>query len=236
MKISVLVPSRERVKNGKFPRLINSILQTVSNPNLVNVWVYVDEDDPEVEEYKKFSSDIVNILVGPAKSVSQSWNDLCFKSDAEILMMGNDDQVYITEGWDCVIEEAAAKYKDDIYCMWVNDNYKKEKQCCFPIVSRKWVEILGYFTPGVFNFGYNDTWIFDLGKKLNRLQYIDDVVVEHRHFTKHSGEADNTTQRNRTGPKGNLYAVDQKIWEQTEYKREEDYKKLKKCLDENRNI
>ena len=65
----------------------------------------------------------------------------------------------------------------------MNDKINGEKHCAFPIVSKEWYKCLGRFTPGCFNFGYNDTWIFEVGKMLDRCHFIPSVVVEHLHFS-----------------------------------------------------
>ena len=69
--------------------------------------------------------------------------------------------------------------------------------------------------PGIFNFGYNDTWTFDIAKRIGRTHFIPHVVNEHLHFTTGKSGADETTQRNRTTERGNLYELDKVIFEQS---------------------
>ena len=102
----------------------------------------------------------------------------------DILIMGNDDQEYQTQYWDTTLEGEVNKYPDDIYCAWFEDKINGPKHCAFPIISRKWYDTVGYFAPGVFNFGYNDTWVYDIAKRVGRTHFIPDVVVEHKHFSK----------------------------------------------------
>ena len=54
-KISLLLPTRERSK--KFLRLINSINETCLNKYRIEILLLLDEDDNELNEYKKISSD-----------------------------------------------------------------------------------------------------------------------------------------------------------------------------------
>ena len=115
------------------------------------------------------------------------------------------DLIYRTRGWDTNVEEESKKFPDDIYCMWMEDLINGEKHCAFPIVSKKWYTTLGYFTPGVFNFGYNDTWVFDVAKKVGRTHFIPNAVNEHMHFTTGKSGMDDTYNRNRTQERGNLY-------------------------------
>lgn len=110
--------------------------------------------------------------------------------------MANDDEVWITKGWDRRLNEEADKFPDDIYCIYFDDGYIHDKGCSFPMISRKWFETLGYFTPGIFKFLANDTWIEYTARYIDRLHYVPDVLVEHRHHLYGNAEIDNTYKRN----------------------------------------
>jgi hypothetical protein len=142
--------------------------------------------------------------------------------------MGNDDLVYQTDGWDEKLDRELDQYRQDkVYVAWMNDGINGEKHCAFPIVSREWYECLGRFTPGCFNFGYNDTWIFDVGKMLDRCHYIPFIKAEHLHFSTGKSEMDDTYARNRTQEKGNLYAKDKVLFNKTRNIRQNDRDRLR---------
>lgn len=237
MKIAILTPSRARP--GRLDSFIQSVYSTASDPSRVYCYNYIDSDDPRVSAYndysKKQNQNSMNIIAEP-QSVSKSWNILAhaamtFKAEpADVLIMGNDDMIYRTQGWDNLLEKEIEKYPDQIYCMWFEDLINGQNHCAFPIVSRRWYETLGYFTPGIFNFGYNDTWIFDVAKRIGRTHFIPNIVNEHLHFTTGKSAADDTTHRNRTQQAGNLYAKDKVIFEQTVDKREEAAQKLREVM------
>jgi hypothetical protein len=90
--------------------------------------------------------------------------------------------------------------------MWMNDMINEDRHCAFPIVSRKWCDTLGYFTPGVFKFGYNDTWVYDIAKRLGRCHWISSVTAEHMHFNQGKSQKDDTYRWNRDGDRG--YMID----------------------------
>jgi len=217
--ISILVPSRGRP--GMFSEFIESIRSTATSQERIEVLVYVDMNDPSLEKYIVQKSEMVRVLVGVPQPIGESWNALAVESSGSILMMGNDDQVYITKGWDDVVRDTASKYNDDIYCLWFDDTINGPKHCAFPIISRKWYETVGYFVPEVFGHLYVDTWIFDIAKRINRFEYIPSVVCEHRHCT-----ADETAKTAR-GRKRN----DPKIYESTEDDRKRDAEKLKVVME-----
>jgi glycosyl transferase/beta-hydroxylase protein BlmF len=234
MKIAVLTPSRSRP--GRLEGFLNSVHSLAHHKENIFTYNYVDDDDPRILAYKDLILENNEIIYGPAQSVSISWNVIAKKAisdGADILIMGNDDVVYHTHGWDTHLIEHLDQYPDDIYCAWFNDKINGENHCAFPIVSRKWYNTLGYFTPGIFKFGYNDTWVYDIAKMIDRTKYIDEVVAEHRHFTTGKMAPDETTKRNREASAiGNLYALDRITYEDTIDMRKKDAEKLMKVMKE----
>lgn len=232
-KISILTPSRAR--SERLNNFIESIYKNCECPEIVEVLNYIDSDDEEISKYQKYENDfknkypkffnIKNYYLEPL-SVSKSWNTLAKNSVGDILIMGNDDVIYTTYSWDKILIEETKKYKDHIYLMWFNDGVKKDTHASFPIVSRVWYNVLGYFTPGCFNFGFNDTWLFQIALYLRRAHYIERVKIEHISFKTDIKYWDSTYARNRSEEKGNLYKLDQKIWDNTHYQRIKESLKL----------
>jgi len=237
MRIAILTPSRARP--GRLDSFIQSVYSTASDPSRVYCYNYIDSDDPRVSAYNDYSKkqhqNSTNIVSDP-QSVSKSWNVLAeaamiFKAEpVDVLIMGNDDMVYRTQEWDTLLRKEIEKYPDQIYCMWFEDLINGQNHCAFPIVSRKWYETLGYFTPGIFNFLYNDTWIYDLGQRVGRIHFIPNVVNEHLHFTTGKSTADETTIRNRTPERFDARIVDKKIFDETSHLREKDAEKLRAVM------
>ena len=236
--ISILTPTRQRV--NRLSEFVMSVYQHTEEKNRVEMLMYVDRDDPTKEQYLDFmlhcKSEFpdflkVHIVFDEPKSVSKSWNDLYARSTGDIIIMGNDDLLYRTPSWDKMVEVESNIFKDDIYCMWMDDRINRENHCAFPIVSRKWCETLGYFTPGVFYFGYNDTWVFDIAKRVGRCRFLGGVVAEHMHFTQGKAPTDATYQRNRMSSH-NHYKMDEVIFNSKEMvqRRIEDAEKLKKVM------
>jgi len=197
-KFSILTPTRGRPENAI--RFANSVNKTAKDKSSFEQLFYVDNDDPRIDDYRRLfpsNHNQVKVIYGEPMSVSKSWNILAEKCVGDVLIMGNDDLVYRTDGWDEILDTERRKYQDCIYVMWFNDGINGARHCAFPIVSRKWYETLGYFAPGIFEFLYNDTWVFDIGKRINRCHYIDRVLTEHLHFTAGKSNYDETYQRAR---------------------------------------
>jgi len=232
---SILTPTRNRPANCE--RFIKSVYSSTKTRKNVEMLFYVDEDDPAIEAYKSLHWHAqkeyegfkkIEFVFGNPMSVSKSWNILAERCEGDVLIMGNDDLVYQTDGWDEKLDQELDQYRaDKVYVAWMNDGINGEKHCAFPIVSREWYECLGRFTPGTFHFGYNDTWIFEVGKMLERLHYIPFIHAEHLHFSVGKSEMDDTYAHNRTKEKGNLYAKDQVLFNKTRAARMDDRDRLR---------
>jgi hypothetical protein len=209
--ISLLCPSRERVRKLSH-ECYPSILETAHNPENIELLVYIDEDDKQRQEYVEWSSSVpgpvhVEIIVGPTISVSRSWNTLAKESLGDVLYMWNDDLICQTPGWDEKVREIHDTSLDKIYCGYFNDGINHGVHCAFPFVSRKWYETIGWFSPGVYQFGYNDTEIFDIARRINRTIYIPEFLIAHNHWTV-TKEKDATTKRHREDTNGQRFKQD----------------------------
>ena len=236
MIFSILTPTRNRPE--KCERVVKSVKNTTKEHGRVELLFYVDNDDPSMGKYRKieevYTTNFLRIkmLEGKPKSVSKSWNDIAAISNGDYMIMGNDDLTYETIGWDNKLEQHLRKLPDPYHMCWVNDDINGNKHCAFPIISREWYKTVDYFAPGVFHFGYNDTWVYDIAKRIGRHKYFSDILVQHRHFSHHPSERDDTTDRNRTQEKGNLYKKDLVIFNQTQSIRQRDAEKIQQAIKE----
>ena len=217
--ISILTPTRNRPNNCD--RFIKSLYETTQYTGTLELLFYVDSDDPAKDIYKEIEERWQNnfwrveFVIGEPMSVSKSWNIIAKKSLGDIMIMGNDDLVYKTVRWDSKLMAKLIELDNPYYLTWFNDGINGNRHCAFPVISREWYEALGYFSPGVFNFGYNDTWVYDIAKRVGKLNYMSEILVEHLHFSVGKSNMDDTYARNRTQEKGNLYRKDKEIYERT---------------------
>ena len=217
--ISILTPTRNRPNNCD--RFIKSLYETTQYTGTLELLFYVDSDDPAKDIYKEIEERWQNnfwrveFVIGEPMSVSKSWNIIAEKSLGDIMIMGNDDLVYKTVRWDSKLMARLLELDNPYYLSWFNDGINGNRHCAFPIITREWYDTLGYFSPGIFNFGYNDTWVYDIAKRVGKLNYMDEILVEHLHFSVGKSNMDDTYARNRTQEKGNLYRKDREIYERT---------------------
>ncbi|MFF9118734.1 glycosyltransferase family 2 protein [Streptomyces massasporeus] len=206
--LSLLCPSRGRVDNlGSFLR---SLHRTAVKPGRVEVMVYVDEDDPALPAYHRLFDraprlwpglGACRLVVGPPEGVPQAWNALAAQSRGDLLMMANDDQLYVDHGWDTTLDnrvtQLTALHGDDVLCLYFDDGQYTDGGRDFPIVTRTWYETLGYFTPTIFQQWEVERWVFDVALRLERCHVVPGVFVEHRHYQDYKAPFDETYQRHR---------------------------------------
>jgi len=190
---SILCPSRGRP--DLFARMAESAKYAPDAD--CEILAFLDDDDETALDYRRDLID--DVVIGQVKSVGVAWNRLAERCSGQYLLMGNDDLVFEPE-WDKKLLKVFAQRLpvDGLFVAWAEDGSKRGNGT-FPIMTRLWYEVLGYFTPTRFHFLWNDTWVTDIALRAKRGFYIPDVLIEHRHFTFHKAEYDATYRRHREG-------------------------------------
>ena len=191
-RISLLLPTRGRPELLR--RFLESVLARSERPDLVEVVVYADADDPSSHGFQVEGLE-VRTIVGPRVSMGD-YNTKCFEqSHGEIVVLGNDDVVIQTRGWDRKLREMHAAMQDGVYLAYPNDLFKGRGLSAFPILSRKACETLGRPFPREYRGAFIDYHLLDIFKRLehrghSRLIYLEDIVFEHLHYRTGKGDFD----------------------------------------------
>lgn len=222
--ISILLPSRGRPQN--LHRLAESVKATATNPDDIEIIVFIDHDDVSYHEHQPYPSNIW--LYRTFRTVlSEYWNLAYKEAKGDILMHCGDDIVFKTDGWDDKVKEAFDQYPDNIVLVHGDDGDPTHKNFgTHSFVHRDWVETLGYFVPPYFSSDYNDTWLNELADGIGRKHRVD-ILTEHMHFAYHKGELDLTHAERlvRHFADKNTEIYDSKVDE-----RKADMEKLKKVM------
>jgi hypothetical protein len=123
-------------------------------------------------------------------------NTACLeKSRGEVVILGNDDVVIRTQGWDRRVRDLHESLSDGIYLAYPNDLFKGSRVCTFPILSRRTCSLLDEPFPRAYRGAFIDYHLLDIFKRLerrghSRLIYLEDVVFEHMHYRTGKGEFD----------------------------------------------
>lgn len=178
--------------------MCESVFKTAECLEKIEVLSYLQTDDPKVSEYVQrfiFQREVT----GPRITMSDMWNALipCASPRADIFMLAADDVIFKTFGWDLQIEKAFAEVPDKILLAFADDGGPNGKRfASLPFVSRRWVEVVGYFTGPGFSADYSDTWPNDVADMIERKKYVD-VLIEHAHVVWGKAPDDKTYQENR---------------------------------------
>lgn len=159
--ITVIFTVREHVKS--FEETIESFTTNAFNPNNIEFLVAIDDDDKPMLDivsdfetiYEKFSMKFF-ICQRSEHFTKDYWNMLAKKAQGRFILPSACDQKMMTKHWDKKIydkmEDASKKYKDDILHGLIKDNIRRNGEdprypnfSCNPVLSKKHVEVLGYF-------------------------------------------------------------------------------------------
>ncbi len=184
MTIAILCQTRGRPE--LCARMIKSALATAEDATGFEVLLYVDNDDPRLNDYAVLAAGCPNVrlVTGPSLDAAWRWNTLARKatrgSTHPLLMMAGDDMVFQTQRWDAAFETARTNFPKGLGLLSFDDGRgPKGKSHPHPVMTREMYEILGYFSPPMFQHWYIDTWLVEVAKRAGCFAYLHDVVVGH---------------------------------------------------------
>lgn len=162
--VSSLTPSRDR------PELLKSSIESLGK--LKEHLVYVDEDDPQLEEYKKLKIPGMKMVIGKRHNyyaLQNYYNELAEMATGDWLLIWNDDAVMHTEDWTQHIQEYDPQKPAVLNIHFENNNY-------FPLVSRKFYETLGHISLSP----HNDSWVQEIAQALDiHYNAFEHIKTEH---------------------------------------------------------
>ena len=182
--ISLVVPTRGRPK--LLERLFDSVADTTSRLEKIEIVLYIDEDDLPTQEVSHPLLQLIK-LIKPAGEKMGRMNQMCYEaSRGRFVMLMNDDVVFRTKAWDARVLDAFTRFPDDVALVYGNDLHRQESVATLPIVSRAVCEVLGGICPRDYLNVYIDVHMLDVFKKLAKLGcrrtvYLQDVIFEHMH-------------------------------------------------------
>ncbi len=119
-RYALICPTRGR--SNRIKEFVESALITATHPKRIEILLYVDNDDPDLQDYesnildlqKKFINSPISITLGPSIGVPKAANTLFEQSKADVFLTSNDDQIFITYGWDTRLDDEITKFPDNI--------------------------------------------------------------------------------------------------------------------------
>jgi len=161
--ISVILPSRKRADALK--KSIHSLIDTATEKGSFEILVIFDDDDLPSKKEIEDTFPQVRTFVFPRigyKYLHEYYNRIAAEARGEWLFQWNDDCIMLTRGWDRTILDV-----DKFCCIGSNNVSPKgdlyQMEILFPIVPKKYFEILGHLSLN----RHTDSWIYfifnDLG-------------------------------------------------------------------------
>lgn len=195
MKIALLCPTRERVKD--VTRLIESLSHTMNSVDNFNLYLGIDANDPTRKAVEKIANDYVFVKTitienaGKFLGLGRIWNMMADSVDEEILSMIGDDMVFETKDWDTTILDMFNKHKDNVLMVHCNDGMRgagnpfpnHEPLAVNSFVHRLYRETFGYYVREEWKHGYHDTWLHDVFSMAGRRIYTHDIMINHLHVS-----------------------------------------------------
>lgn len=154
-------------------------------PNLherdTRIAVLLDDDDLTVPRFLAYGLDDPQLVVSVApreESFGAKWNRAIRVAPADVYATTADYGPYLTPGSDTRVLEAAALFPDGIGAVYSH-------LCCqsFPslqAVTAKLAEKMGGIFPGLFPYWFEDHWLDDIVRMIDRIAFCDVLVERHR--------------------------------------------------------
>lgn len=221
MKLSILIPSNR----PEGLDLFEESLKQNSVTDDVELVILVDDE----REYVEFHHNRIVIHYPPKEplSIATLMHECYKRATGDWIMLGNDDVVCKTKGWDQMVLTAIEQFgKDGMSIFWPDDNMFGIKLACFPIISRKFLDLVEFFPQPYQRYKVDDT-IFSLFPT-DRKYYLSNVKFTHLNDKGEQGYV--------LGP-GKVYPIlrepaihDNAEWKKEENRREEMQKRVMSIL------
>ena len=213
-------------------RLYESIRATISGKHQIYFVYWVDEDDEAFAEYGelgfvKHSKITIMAHAGPRQPIAKTFNYLASWHALPYYMNGADDMAFNTQGWDDILSSRLSHP----YCLYYfDDGIQHEGLATFAIVSRVWINNIGFLFPEDIRHNYIDTYIFDVAKRAGTLVYIPEVSLSHFHFTVGGSAFDKTYEESQQ-----WWAQDTEAYNSLESRRETEAQMIRDLVERWRN-
>lgn len=175
MTIAILCPTRGREK--LFDRMCDSAFKTSRN---TKIYFYQAVDDFPTYKCPTQKDSIVKCVGSPWPTV-QSWNYLSSFAMTEghnLFMLAADDIIFSTPGWDEALLDHYNNLENKIHVYHLQDS-RDVNGTPHPIVTREYIDAMGYFLPPIFMHWYGDTWTVEIAKHNSCFTHLRDYELIH---------------------------------------------------------
>lgn len=212
MTIAMLCPTKGRPQ--QFKRMVESAVEQ-SESNLLICVGLVDEHcttGPEgsatntsyYDDFLDFACGIVDkanrrVFFRQARfpdglPTAQKWNLLAEMAlgneEVNLFMLAADDMVFATPLWDRALIDHYNSLENKIHVYALRDS-RDENGTPHIIVTREYIEAMGYFVPPIFLHWFVDSWTVEIAKSVGCFTHLKDYMLVHNKPSDR-GEGDET--------------------------------------------
>ena len=181
IKISVMFPTRGRPLS--LQRSLQTLLNQAHDISCLEILLGIDRDDQPTIDYclatiKPWLESLgchykfVQFDRQGYAYLHRYINELAQRAQGDWLFFYNDDAVMETPLWDQIIIDNSQEF----YLLRTETNHK-HPYAIFPILPRKWIELIGYFS----QHQLNDAWVSQIAWMLDIVKTIP-VMITHERF------------------------------------------------------
>lgn len=179
--ISILVPTRGRPEQCK--RMVQSVKDTSFD---VDILLGFTGESYVLDGYEL-----------PDCPTVHKWNMLALEAmkdkETKLFMLGSDDIIFDTPGWDRALIEHYNALENKIHVYSLLDS-RDPAGTPHPIVTREYIEAMGYFLPPIFLHWFVDTWTVEMAKENDCFTHLTDYLLIHDKLSD-KGQPDETHNR-----------------------------------------
>lgn len=188
-RIALLTPTRGRPE--QFKRMVESVKNTSENAQ-----VYVAAS---TEDINYCSGHWYQLITPDGMPTVHKWNMLAQQamSDPEVklFMLCADDVVFSAPGWDkALIDHYSALPEGRKQHVYSFQDSRDAEGTPHPIVTRDYIDSMGYFLPPIFMHWYVDAWTNDIARSNNCFTHLKEYLLLHDKPSDR-GMGDDTYQR-----------------------------------------
>lgn len=234
MRISLLLATRNRI--DKLKQCLKSIVDTVSDiSNIEIVFGYDVDENESLTTFLSFIDDNKNLDIifqlikfKPPYHLNDKYNYIGQMARNELLFSVANDLTFTTKNWDkMIINKFESLPKDKISCMWINDGLGSETLPRHYIIHKNYLQVTRNYACHLLKHYFSDNWIFDVSTKINRYEYLKDIIVEHSSPVLSNTPPDNMI----IDEMNNWFYLDQNVYQGTQALRDLEITKLKHFID-----
>lgn len=187
-----IVPSRSRPSN-----IADLIAKMHRTRCMADLLVVLDDDDPALDEYMRVRANFIGFLwfdmvVDERKGLVGSLNQYAMYHAKRYDIIGfmGDDHRPGSPIWDGLMAAQLREMRTGM--VYGNDLFQKENLPTAIAMTTDIISTLGYMAPPTLRHLYVDNFWLTLGQEIGRIEYMEHVVIEHKH--PHAGKAETDAQ------------------------------------------